>query len=62
MKEKPTFLKDSMYEGRDSVFLDVDRMINEGMAGGNVYQAGNERQNIEEAHEFTDEAPPQENE
>ncbi|MDQ0217634.1 hypothetical protein ELQ35_06150 [Peribacillus cavernae] len=62
MKEKDKFLKDTVYEGKDSVFLDVDRIINEGMAGGNVYQAANDRLNIEEAHEFADEAPPQENE
>jgi len=61
MKEKPRFLNDRLAEGKDSVYLDVDRIINEGLAGGNVYQAGNGRQNIEEAHKFTDEAPPQEN-
>ncbi|CAH0344354.1 hypothetical protein [Bacillus sp. CECT 9360] len=59
MKEKDKFLKDRLYEGKDSVYLDVDRIINEGMAGGNVYQTKNGRQNIEEAHELTDEAPPQ---
>ncbi|MFB5282695.1 hypothetical protein [Peribacillus sp. Hz7] len=56
-KEKYTFLKDSEYDKKDSVYLDVDRIINEGMAGGNVYTSGN-NQNIEEAHEFYDEAPP----
>lgn len=61
MKEKAKFLKDTLYEGKDSVYLDIDRIINEGMAGGNVYQAGTDRQNIEEAHTFTDEAPPREN-
>jgi hypothetical protein len=61
MKEKDKFLKDRIYEGKESTYLDVDRFINEGMAGGNVYQAGNDRQNIEEAPEFTDEPPPQNN-
>jgi len=36
-KEKMTFLKDTEYDGKDSVYLDIDRIINEGMAGGNVY-------------------------
>ena len=35
-----TFLKDSEFEKRDSVYLDIDRIINEGMAGGNVYSSG----------------------
>ncbi len=58
MKEKYTFLKDTDYEGKDTAYLDVDRIINEGMAGGNVYQAGS-KQNIEESHDFYDEDPPQ---
>ncbi|KMY48993.1 hypothetical protein [Peribacillus loiseleuriae] len=58
MKEKYTFLKDTDYEGKDSAYLDVDRIINEGMAGGNVYQSGS-KQNIEESHDFHDEEPPQ---
>lgn len=56
-KETYTFLPDSEYGKKDSVYLDVDRIINEGMAGGNVYTAGNS-QNIEEAHDFFDEDPP----
>ena len=35
-----TFLKDTTYESKDSVYLDIDRIINEGMAGGNVYSVG----------------------
>ncbi|MBA9025294.1 MULTISPECIES: hypothetical protein [Bacillaceae] len=57
MKEKFTFLKDTEYEGKDSAYFDVDRIINEGMAGGNVYQSGS-KQNIEETHDFNDEDPP----
>ncbi|MGY3315953.1 putative Holliday junction resolvase-like endonuclease [Peribacillus simplex] len=56
-KEKMTFLKDTEYDGKDSVFLDIDRIINEGMAGGNVYEVAN-LQNIEEAHDFYDETDP----
>ncbi|KWW16958.1 MULTISPECIES: hypothetical protein [Bacillaceae] len=56
-KEKMTFLKDSEYDGRDSAFLDIDRYINEGLAGGNVYEAADLR-NIEEAHDFYDETDP----
>lgn len=27
---------DTMHEGRDSYFMDIDRMVNEGLGGGNV--------------------------
>ncbi len=27
---------DSLHEGRDSSFMDIDRMVNEGLGGGNV--------------------------
>lgn len=56
-KETYSFLQDTQYENKDSVYLDIDRIINEGMAGGNVYTAGNS-QNIEEALDFIDEDPP----
>ncbi|CAH0221400.1 hypothetical protein SRABI96_02420 [Peribacillus sp. Bi96] len=56
-KEKMTFLKDTEYEGKNSAFLDIDRYINEGLAGGNVYSAA-DLQNIEEAHDFHDETDP----
>ncbi|MGE6377571.1 hypothetical protein [Peribacillus muralis] len=56
-KEKMTFLKDSEYDGRDSAFLDIDRYINEGLAGGNVYEAA-DLLNIEEAHDLYDETDP----
>lgn len=29
-------IQDSIYEGRDEHFIDIDRMINEGLGGGNV--------------------------
>lgn len=56
-KETYTFLKDTDYGNKDSTYLDIDRIINEGMAGGNVYSVG-QYQNIEEAHDFFDETPP----
>ncbi|MBY6038109.1 hypothetical protein KUV80_15730 [Fictibacillus nanhaiensis] len=28
--------KDKAYEGKEDLYLDIDRMINEGMAGGTV--------------------------
>ena len=52
--------KGSQYEGREKVFMDVDRMINEGLAGGLVHEA-NQNKNIEEARDLTDEAAPNQN-
>ncbi|ANB56007.1 hypothetical protein GFC29_3513 [Anoxybacillus sp. B7M1] len=51
--------KDSCHEGRDKYYMDIDRMINEGMAGGYVH-ARHEATNIEEAHELIEEEPPHE--
>lgn len=48
---------DSMYEGRDEYFMDVDRMMNEGLAGGTVSYKENAGI-IEEAHDFLKEDPP----
>ncbi|MCR6106796.1 hypothetical protein HXA34_10905 [Salipaludibacillus agaradhaerens] len=48
------------YKDRDRYFLDVDRMINEGLGGGTV----NNKENsgiIEEARELGKESPPQTN-
>jgi hypothetical protein len=47
----------SKYEGRDQVYLDIDRMINEGMSGGSVH-ARHDTTNIEEARELYEEEPP----
>jgi hypothetical protein len=47
------------YEGRDQAFLDVDRMINEGMSGGSVHSRY-ESTNIEEARDLVEEEPPYE--
>lgn len=43
--------------GKMKYTLDVDRIINEGMAGGTVKVRGN-RTNIEEARELPIEEPP----
>lgn len=52
--------KGSEFEGRENVFLDVDRMINEGLAGGVVHSSNNQT-NIEEARDLIREAPPNQN-
>ncbi|MBV7508168.1 hypothetical protein KW850_23390 [Bacillus sp. sid0103] len=49
----------SAYEGRDKAFMDVDRMINEGMSGGSVHSR-HDSTNIEEARDFQEEQPPYE--
>ncbi len=49
--------KDLEYEGKDEAFLDVDRFINEGMAGGTVHRFHNST-NIEEARDLVQEDPP----
>ncbi len=49
--------KDSKYEGRDKYFMDLDRMTNEGLAGGTVNNRYDHPQ-IEEAQDFIEEEPP----
>ncbi|WP_370576327.1 hypothetical protein [Neobacillus niacini] len=49
--------KDLQYEGKDKVYLDIDRMINEGMSGGSVHSR-HDSTNIEEARNLTEEDPP----
>ena len=44
-------------EGKDIVFLDVDRIINEGLSGGSVHMR-EDSTNIEEAPYLEQEAPP----
>jgi hypothetical protein len=56
-KNSKGFKEDTMYEGKDKVFLDVDRMINEGMSGGSVHMR-EETTNIEEARDLVQEEPP----
>ncbi len=47
--------KDVENEGRDEYFMDVDRMINEGLGGGSVNKARTGK--IEQAHELEKEDP-----
>jgi hypothetical protein len=59
-KKKVTFREDLQNEGKDEAYLDVDRMINEGMSGGSVHGRG-DMVNIEETTHLPEEAPPNEN-
>ncbi|MGA9288357.1 MAG: hypothetical protein WBV93_08365 [Anaerobacillus sp.] len=49
--------EDSKYEGRDKYDMDIDRMVNEGMAGGAVHQSYKQAQ-IEEAIPIMKQEPP----
>ncbi|ARK29149.1 hypothetical protein [Halalkalibacter krulwichiae] len=50
----------SNYEGRDKKYVDVDRMINEGLGGGTVH--GQQSGVIEESRgDLENESPPNEN-
>ncbi|WP_078411123.1 hypothetical protein [Priestia abyssalis] len=57
MKKEISENKDMLYEGRDQAYLDIDRMINEGLSGGSVHM-GKDQANIEEARELRPEEPP----
>lgn len=37
-KEQPiaSFTEDTVFEGRDRADMDIDRMVNEGLGGGNI--------------------------
>ncbi|MFZ3589829.1 hypothetical protein ACOI1C_11240 [Bacillus sp. DJP31] len=59
-KKEPTFRKDLQNEGKEFAYLDVDRMINEGLSGGSVHREGN-MANIEPTIHLPEEAPPNEN-
>lgn len=48
--------KDLMYEGKDKVYLDIDRIINEGLSGGSVHRR-EDSSNIEEARDIIEEEP-----
>ncbi|MBM6617774.1 hypothetical protein [Bacillus suaedaesalsae] len=58
-KKKPTFREDLENEGKEFAYLDVDRMINEGLSGGSVHGRG-DMVNIEETIHLPEEAPPNE--
>lgn len=49
--------KDLLYEGKDEAWLDVDRMINEGLGGGHVGDGSGE---IEGSRPLKDEVPTEE--
>ncbi|WP_243385862.1 hypothetical protein [Bacillus kexueae] len=49
--------KDLEYEGRNEAYMDIDRMINEGLSGGSVHYRY-EMANIEEARDLEKEEPP----
>jgi len=36
MAEDPKAAQDKDYQGQEDYFMDIDRMINEGLGGGNV--------------------------
>jgi len=59
MEKKKNETNDSLYEGRDQAYMDIDRMINEGLSGGSVHYR-HEMANIEEAHDLEKEEPPYE--
>lgn len=50
--------KDSKHEGRDHYFIDVDRMINEGMAGGTIINREDDYKQIGGTRSFENEEPP----
>jgi hypothetical protein len=56
-QDSADFQKDLQYEGRDKVFLDEDRIINEGLSGGSVHMR-EDTTNIEEARNLSQEKPP----
>jgi hypothetical protein len=58
-KQENQFADDLQNEGRDKVYVDVDRMINEGMAGGHVFRV-EATPNIEESRDLYPEDPPNE--
>ncbi|MDQ0232336.1 hypothetical protein J2S19_003646 [Metabacillus malikii] len=49
--------QDVNYEGKDKAYLDIDRIINEGLSGGSVHMRENTT-NIEEARALPKEEPP----
>ncbi|MBS4177524.1 hypothetical protein [Lederbergia citrea] len=52
------FLPDTQNEGRDQFYMDVDRMVNEGMSGGSVHMRADST-NIEQSTDFFPEDPPE---
>ncbi|WP_416149873.1 hypothetical protein ACM26V_02415 [Salipaludibacillus sp. HK11] len=59
MKKKDEKIVENSHEGREKYFVDVDRMINEGLGGGTVNNKENSGK-IEQARNFKSEDPPHE--
>lgn len=58
MKQKDEGVKQDLnYEGKDEAYLDIDRIINEGLSGGSVHMR-DDTTNIEEARDLVKEEPP----
>ncbi|MFC0190269.1 hypothetical protein ACFFJY_18370 [Fictibacillus aquaticus] len=49
---------DKKYEGKEDLYLDIDRMINEGMAGGTVADAEDLKQIGPDTNITQQEEPP----
>jgi hypothetical protein len=58
-KKENSVVQGTEFEGRDEVYLDIDRIINEGLSGGSVHARG-ATTNIEEARDLSEETPPYE--
>jgi hypothetical protein len=56
MSKKPK-VSDVNAEGKDELYLDIDRIINEGLSGGSVHMR-EDSTNIEEARDLEQELPP----
>jgi hypothetical protein len=58
MKKNDDAVKQDLdYEGKNEAFLDIDRMINEGLSGGSVHMR-EDATNIEEARDLEQEERP----
>jgi hypothetical protein len=61
MKEETKNTKQDLnYEGKEKAYVDVDRMINEGLSGGSVHMR-EDSTNIEETIDLPEEEPPNHN-
>jgi hypothetical protein len=56
-KNNDAVKQDLNYEGKTEAFLDIDRMINEGLSGGSVHMR-EDATNIEEARDLEQEERP----
>ncbi|WP_187143762.1 hypothetical protein [Bacillus tuaregi] len=54
MNNHTDFKADVPFEGKDKVYLDIDRIINEGLSGGSIHR----KNNMEEARDLVQETPP----